>query len=60
MDKFKNDDIVVVKDDTHGKYLAVGLALTSSQEAQAMGKGPVVDNKHYISDKFWEAYKQNK
>jgi PUA domain protein len=60
MDEFKNDDIVVVKDDTHGKYLAVGLALTSSQEAQAMNKGPVVDNKHYISDKFWEAYKQNK
>ena len=60
MDEFKKDDIVVVKDDAHGKYLAVGLALTSSQEAQAMSKGPVVDNKHYISDKFWEAYKQNK
>ena len=60
MDEFKKDDIVVVKDDTHGKYLAVGLALTSSQEAQTMSKGAVVDNKHYISDKFWEAHKQNK
>lgn len=60
MDEFKKDDIVVVKDGTHGKYLAVGLALTSSQEAQAMSKGPVVDNKHYVSDKFWEAYKENK
>jgi len=60
MDEFKKDDIVVVKDNTHGKYLAVGLALISSQEAQTMSKGPVVDNKHYISDKFWEAYKENK
>jgi len=60
MDEFRKDDIVVVKDSTHGKYLAVGLALTSSQEAQIMSKGPVVDNKHYISDKFWNAYKENK
>ena len=60
MDEFKKDDIVVVKDNQHGKYLAVGIALISSQEAQSMSKGPVVDNKHYISDKFWEAYKQNK
>ncbi|MGH9934346.1 MAG: PUA domain-containing protein [Nitrososphaerales archaeon] len=60
MDEFKKDDIVVVRDNMHGKYLAVGLALASSQEAQTMSKGPVVDNKHYISDKFWEAYKQNK
>ena len=59
MDEFKKDDIVVVKDSTHGKYLAVGLALTGSKEAQAMSKGPVVDNKHYISDKFWEVYKEN-
>jgi PUA domain protein len=60
MDEFKKDDIVVVKENTHGKYLAVGLALTSSQEAQQMSKGPVVETKHYISDKFWEAYKGNK
>ncbi len=60
MDEFKKDDIVVVKDGTHGKYLAVGFAMTGSQEAQAMSKGPVVDNKHYVSDMFWEVYKENK
>ena len=60
MDEFKKDDIVVVKDNQHGKYLAVGIALISSQEAQSMSKGPVVENKHYISDKFWEAYKQDR
>lgn len=60
MDEFKKEDIVIVKDNTHGKYLAVGVALVDSKEARAMSKGPVVDNMHYISDKFWEAYKVNK
>lgn len=60
MDEFNKDDIVVIKDDTHGKYLAVGIALVSSNEAQAMSKGYVVDNMHYVSDKFWEAYKADK
>jgi len=60
MDEFKKDDIVVVKDNTHGKYLAVGVALVDSKETQTMRKGPVIDNMHYISDKFWEAYKENK
>jgi len=60
MDEFNEGDIVVVKDDKHGKYLAVGISLISSKEAQAMSKGPVIDNMHYVSDKFWEAYKENK
>ncbi len=58
MDEFNKDDLVVVKDDKHGKYLAVGLALVGSKEAQSMNKGPVIDNMHYVSDKFWEAYKE--
>lgn len=58
MDEFNDGDIVVVKDSKHGKYLAVGLALKSSAEAQAMAKGPVVDNKHYVGDKFWNAHKE--
>jgi malignant T-cell-amplified sequence len=57
-DSFKNGDIVVVKDQTHGKALAVGLALTDSEEARAMSKGYIIDNVHYISDKMWQAYKQ--
>jgi PUA domain protein len=60
MDEFNEGDIVVVKDDKHGKYLAVGISLISSKEAQAMSKGPVIDNMHYVSDKFWEAYKENR
>jgi PUA domain protein len=57
-DSFKKGDIVVVKDQTHGKALAVGVALEESEAAKAMTKGYVVDNMHYISDKVWQAYKE--
>jgi len=57
-DSFKKGDVVVVKDQTHGKALAVGIALEDSEAAKAMAKGYVVENLHYISDKMWEAYKE--
>ncbi len=55
---FKKGDIVTVQDQTHGKMLAVGIALEDSEIAKAMQKGYVIDNLHYISDKIWEAYKE--
>lgn len=55
---FKKDDIVVVKDQSHGKMLAVGVALEDSEAAKTMAKGYVIDNLHYISDKIWETYKE--
>jgi len=54
---FRKGDIVVVKDQTHGKALAVGIALEDSDAAEATTKGYVIENLHYISDKMWEAYK---
>ena len=57
-DSFKKGDIIVVKDQTHGKVLAVGVALEDSEVAKAMAKGYVVENLHYITDKMWEAFKQ--
>lgn len=57
-DSFKKGDIVTVKDQAHGKVLAVGIALEDSESARAMARGYVVDNLHYISDKAWQAYKE--
>jgi PUA domain protein len=54
---FKKDGIVIVKDQTYKKGLAVGVALVDSEFAASMSTGYVIDNLHYISDKFWEAYK---
>jgi PUA domain protein len=57
-DSFKKGEIVVVKDQTHGRGLAVGVALEDSEVAKAMTKGYVIDTVHYIRDKIWEAYKK--
>lgn len=57
-DAFKKGNIVIVKDQTHGKALAAGVALEGSEDAKARVKGYVVDNLHYISDKMWQAYKE--
>ena len=54
---FKKDDIVVVVEESHSKYLAVGKSLVSSDEMQKTTKGEVVKNLHYISDKYWETAK---
>jgi PUA domain protein len=59
-DEFKKGSIVTVRDQQHGKVLAVGLALDDSQAAASMTKGYVVENLHYISDKIWEAAKEVK
>jgi PUA domain protein len=57
-DTFKKGEIVAVKDQTHGRVIAVGLALEDSEVAKDMTKGYVVETIHYISDKIWEAYKK--
>ncbi len=57
-ESFKKGDIVVVKEQTHGRALAVGLALEDSEAAEQMTKGYVIDTLHYVSDKIWEAYKK--
>ena len=42
-DSFKRGEIVAVKDQVHGKVLAVGLALEDSDVAKGMAKGYVID-----------------
>lgn len=55
---FKKDDIVGVKDEKFKKYLAVGLALEDKDRANSMEKGQIINNLHYVGDKFWNAYKE--
>ncbi|MCS6767836.1 MAG: PUA domain-containing protein [Candidatus Nitrosocaldus sp.] len=58
MDGFDKGSIVTVKDERHGKYIAVGVARVSSDEAIPMSKGVIVENKHYVGDRFWEECKR--
>ncbi len=57
-DNFNKNDIVVVKDEKFEKYLAVGLALEDSVTAEKLEKGYIIDNLHFVGDKFWNAFKE--
>ena len=46
-------DAAAVVDETHGKALAVGIVLFSSEELMAADKGKVVKNIHYVGDGIW-------
>ncbi|MBI4144879.1 RNA-binding protein [Candidatus Woesearchaeota archaeon] len=49
------DELVVVVDLNNKKPLAVGRMLFSGEEAQAMDKGKVIKNLHWVGDEFWNA-----
>lgn len=54
VDDFNKDDIVVIRDVTHGKALAIGKARKSSTVILNDKKGKVIQNLHYVGDKLWE------
>jgi PUA domain protein len=53
MSDFKEGDLVVIRDVTHGKALAIGVANKSSADIQVSKKGKVIRNIHYVGDKLW-------
>ena len=55
--EFEKDKLVCIVEETHHKFLAVGKSVVSSSEVENMEKGEVIQNLHYISDKFWETGK---
>lgn len=58
--EFESGQIVCIIEESQKKSLAVGRALVSSKEMAEMSKGIVIENLHYISDKYWEAKKSIK
>jgi PUA domain protein len=58
--KFEKGQLVCIIEESQKKFLAVGRALVSSDELEVMNKGVVIENLHYISDKYWEIKKSIK
>ena len=52
--EFEKGAIVCIAEESRHKFLAVGRAVVSSADAELMERGEVLENLHYISDKFWE------
>jgi len=55
--EFAESQFLVVVDEKHGKYLAVGRALIGSGLMATTRKGKVVENVHYVGDLIWEVIK---
>jgi len=52
--EFKKGEIICIIEESQRKFIAIGKSLVSSSDLEKMGRGEVVKNLHFISDKFWE------
>jgi len=52
-DRVKENGIVVVVDENHGKPLAVGISKLSAEELKAATSGKVIKSIHHINDDLW-------
>ena len=55
--EFEKEQIVCVIEESQHKFLAIGKAIVPSAEMKSIEKGEILNNIHYISDKFWEIAK---
>jgi PUA-domain protein len=55
--EFQKGGLIVIADVTHGKPLAIGETLLSSEDARKTKKGAAIKNLHYVGDKVWNAAK---
>ena len=51
--EFEENDFLLVVDERHGKPLAVGVALYSSEAMKTVNRGKTVRILHYVGDKLW-------
>ena len=49
----EKDEIISIIDENYGKPVALGRALLSGKEMQEATSGKVVQNIHYVGDRFW-------
>ena len=55
--EFKENDMLLITDERHGKPLAVGVALFSSEAMKTVNRGKTVKTLHYVGDKLWNHLK---
>lgn len=52
--RFEKNCLVVVRDVRYRKAIAICRALVSSEEAEATSHGKILENLHYVRDKYWQ------
>jgi len=57
--EFTENTVLVIVDERHGKPLAVGAALCSSEDMKAANHGKTIKTLHYVGDKLWNYLKDS-
>lgn len=57
-DAVRENGIVAIVDERHGKPLAVGISKMSAEDIRAAASGKVVKSVHHINDELWDFSKQ--
>ena len=52
--EINSGDLMWIKDQQHGKPLAIGIALVNGTEMTAMTKGKAIKTIHWVGDELWE------
>lgn len=55
---FGKSELVLVKEQKYGKAIVVGTTVMPRKELESASKGPVIENLHYVGDRFWDALKE--
>ncbi len=50
---FKENELILIKDETHKKNLALGITLFDSNTMKSLKKGKTIKTLHYIGDNIW-------
>lgn len=50
----KSDELIWIKDQEHGKPIAIGISIVNGQEMIDMKKGKAIETIHWIGDELWE------
>lgn len=49
----KEGELVALRDETHGKILAIGIASASTKTMEEQEGGKAIKNIHYVGDELW-------
>lgn len=52
-ENIEKNEIIQIQEETHGKVIALGQALLSTEEMKNQEKGKIIKNVHYIGDLIW-------
>lgn len=55
--EFGKESIIAIKEESHGKFISVGLSIFSSEEIRASERGAMIKNLHFVGDRLWEIMK---